>query len=456
MKKKLAAALGFLLLGTACFASCGKTDGLGYTPAKTWEAVKVNNISFSAIGGEEVMPIVGYIGPTRDVVASNGEAVPSLITDEMFAAIEESGVNMIAGQVDDIAAYPEEVTLAMDLAAEHNIGYFIKDKSLVDIDGGYVYGGDFSERMSEYMDHPAFCGLYFRDEPEEMMMRNMAVAMEEFYNAAGNRDIHPYFNLYPYMVWNSLSGYESYLDSFMETKPKYIAYDMYPFVGEPGDMDDTYFTNLSIIRKYAVEYKVPFWAYLQVCSGNQDNMTMRGPTEGELMYELHTTLAYGAKGIKWFPLFFPHYWALSAEKDSAGLFYYDGTKTPFFDMAKRAAKNITAVDHILMTSENVGVIFEGSSPVPTANFGGEKIQDKTFRELTKVEGDSVMIGCFDHGGKTVLYVVNNSISDSTDVELTFDDKYKYEIWQEGEMTEQIGSSLNFTFEVGEAALVVLC
>ena len=103
------------------------------------------------------------------------------------------------------------------------------------------------------------------------MMRNMGIAMEEFYNVAGNKKIHPYFNLYPYLVWNSLSGYESYLNAFMETKPKYIAYDMYPFVGETAEMDDSYFTNLSIIRKYAKKYKIPFWAYLQSCGKNQDS-----------------------------------------------------------------------------------------------------------------------------------------------------------------------------------------
>ena len=455
MRKRLALLLAGALLGVSVFASCDNQKA-EYVPSKTWNAVKVNNVSFSAIGGDEVMPIVGYIGPTRGVTASNGETVPSLITDEMFSAIEKSGVNIIAGQVDDIAAYPEEVTLAMDLAAEHNIGYFIKDKSLVDIDGGYVYGGDFSERMSAYIDHPAFCGLYFRDEPEIMMMRNMGIAMEEFYNVAGNKKIHPYFNLYPYLVWNSLSGYESYLNAFMETKPKYIAYDMYPFVGETAEMDDSYFTNLSIIRKYAKKYKIPFWAYLQSCGKNMDNGTMRTPTEQELMYELHTTLAYGAKGVKWFPLFHPHYWALTAEKGSAGLFYYDGSETPFYAIAQRAAKNITSVDHILMKAENEGIIFEGSSPVPTANFGGEKIQEKKYRELTKVEGSSVMVGCFDYFGKTVLYVVNNSITQTTDITLTFDNRYKYEIWQEGQKSERIGSQLEFTFGVGDAALVVLC
>lgn len=455
MKKRIALLLSGLIFGLGGFAACGKNEE-AYVSAKTWEAVKVNNISFSAIGGDEVMPVVGYIGPTRGVTASDGVSVPSLITDEMYAAIEKSGVNIIAGQVDDIAAYPEDVRLAMDLAAEHNIGYFIKDKSLVDIDGGYVYGGDFSGRMSDYVDHPAFCGLYFRDEPEVMMMRNMSTAMEEFYNAAGNKKIHPYFNLYPYLVWNSLSGYQSYLDAFMETKPKYIAYDMYPFVGGESEMEDTYFTNLSIIRKYSKKYKIPFWAYLQSCGKNEDNSTMRTPTEQELMYELHTTLAYGAKGVKWFPLFHPHYWALTAEKGAAGLFYYDGTETPFYAIAQRAAKNITAVDHILMKSENVGIIFEGSTPVPTANFGGEKIQEKQFRELTKVEGDSVMVGCFDHFGKTVLYVVNNSITRSAEIHLTFDNNYKYTIWQEGEKTEKTGRQLNFNFSVGDAALVELC
>ena len=67
-----------------------------------------------------------------------------------------------------------------------------------------------------------------------------------------------------------------------------------------------------------------------------------------------------------------------------------------------------------------------------------------------------MVGCFDYFGKTVLYVVNNSITQTTDITLTFDNRYKYEIWQEGQKSERIGSQLEFTFGVGDAALVVLC
>lgn len=461
MKKIKITALAIMIIFSSCLFACqSSTEGsqpLDYVISKTWESPKVNSVYFNAIGGKDVMPIVGYIGPTRDVTASNGQEVPSLITDEMYRDIAESGVNAIAGQVDDYKNYKEDTMLAMDLASKYNIGYFIKDKYLVDIDGAYVFNQSFEDRMSEYMDHKSFCGLYFRDEPEIMMMNNLSIAMEEFYNASGSRKIHPYFNLYPYLVWNSVSGYTKYLDAFMETKPKYIAYDMYPFVTVGGEstMNDTYYTNMSIIKKYSDEYKIPFWSFMQSCGSNTDSENMRTPNEAELQFQVNTTLAYGAKGIKWFPLFHPHYWATTTPKGNGGLFYYDGTRTQFFDIAKRANTQILAIDHILMNATNMGIIFEGSSPVPTSNFAGEKIQSKTFRELTKVEAGSAMIGCFDYKGKTVLYVVNNSINSEDSVKLTFDNKYKYDIYRDGEKSEKKGSELTFEFNAGEAALVAL-
>ena len=243
----------------------------------------------------------------------------------------------------------------------------------------------------------------------------------------------------------------------METKPKYIAYDMYPFVTVGGEstMNDTYYTNMSIIKKYSDEYKIPFWSFMQSCGSNTDSENMRTPNEAELQFQVNTTLAYGAKGIKWFPLFHPHYWATTTPKGNGGLFYYDGTRTQFFDIAKRANTQILAIDHILMNATNMGIIFEGSSPVPTSNFAGEKIQSKTFRELTKVEAGSAMIGCFDYKGKTVLYVVNNSINSEDSVKLTFDNKYKYDIYRDGEKSEKKGLELTFEFNAGEAALVAL-
>ena len=468
MKKSLC--FIFALALALCFIGCngnpqGGEEPKDYVTAKTWGTVKVNSVRFDSLDND-VMPIVGYIGPTRGVTTwgdydtgENPQYIPSLATDEMFALIEEAGVNMIAGQGDNIGyskAEHDSILEMMDIAAEHGISYFVKDTSVINVESGFITTENLSDAMADYINHPAFAGLYFRDEPKaDVVMQNIATATEEFYMGIGNRKLHPYVNLYPYVYYGSLAKYEEYLDAFMETEPRYISYDHYPFTKQDGYMGPHYFTNLSVIKKYADNYKIPFWSFMQSCGKNQDDSSLRNPTEGELIYQVNTTLAYGAKGIKWFPLFHPHYWTKSAEEGNVGLFYCDGTPTPFFDIAKRANTFIASIDHVLMNAQNVGIIYEGTSPVATANYAAEKIQSKQFRELIKVEGASAMIGCFDYKGKTALYVVNNSISEGSTVKLTFDNKYKYDIYRESGLTQEKGTELTFEFGIGEAALVTL-
>ena len=78
-----------------------------------------------------------------------------------------------------------------------------------------------------------------------------------------------------------------------------------------------------------------------------------------------------------------------------------------------------------------------------------------FREL-KTVSDNALAGCFDYKGKTMLYVMNNSVKAGTEeVKLTFDNNYAYGVIQRGFTRHASGKELTLKLNGGEGALVLL-
>ena len=85
-----------------------------------------------------------------------------------------------------------------------------------------------------------------------------------------------------------------------------------------------------------------------------------------------------------------------------------------------------------------------------------EIKDDTFRELKTVNDDcNALIGCFDYYGKTVLYAMNSSFTDATEITLTFDDTYCYDVTQRAETVSVVGKKMTLKLNAGEGAMVAL-
>ncbi|MBQ6921844.1 MAG: hypothetical protein IJQ66_02020, partial [Clostridia bacterium] len=78
-----------------------------------------------------------------------------------------------------------------------------------------------------------------------------------------------------------------------------------------------------------------------------------------------------------------------------------------------------------------------------------------YKELTGIQGDDCVIGCFDYKGGTALYVVNYSRLKKADVLLKFSDKYRYTVIQRADVADVVGTSIPMTLDMGEGALIVL-
>lgn len=204
--------------------------------------------------------------------------------------------------------------------------------------------------------HPALYSYFLRDEPNA---RDFP-ALGRLVAYLRQRDpAHlAYINLFPTYASNEQLGtkgdvvtaYREHLRLYLETvKPDLISYDHYQFRAD-GD-GDQYFLNLSLIREYALMYKLPFLNIVQACSWTP---SMRVPNGDELRYLVYTTLAYGAQGISYYVYCWP--------KHVGGMALPDGTPTPLYHAAKILNREFAAIAEQLQPLASLGVYHVGSLP----------------------------------------------------------------------------------------------
>lgn len=466
MKCKMARRGISLLLLTGMLLSlvaCGKEKAIA-----PMEIEEVQAVSFNFIGGTDVMPISGYYGPYMVESSVDGESFPNYITDEIFEMITDCGVNMTHYTRTDYKSSPENTKKLLELGEKYGLGIFVQDTALKAMATGKKDNRlKVSERITQYSDYPAFCGVYVADEPgtpyyyptkEQAHDISAYVPLFTDLNAL---DIVGSGNLFP--VWEK-ADYEKYnrmLEEYCSTcNPKYLSFDHY--VWDKGRTRSGWFYNVDIVRQYAEKYEIPFWVYIQV--GSQWNDAAQKfdtdgyyPTEGQLLWNVNASLAYGAKGIEYFPLIQPTYFALAETEpwdfQRNGIIGAAGNKTQWWYYAKTANEQIAAVDSVLMNAVNKGVLASGEEA--TTDLKGMKylLEGKTWREVEDIQGNAI-VGCFNFKGKSALYVVNYETEKAQKVTLSLKDSYKATVVQRAEESYVDTNQLSLDLKAGEGVLVV--
>ena len=432
--------------------------------------------------GDEVMPIGGYLGPTAGF-GYQGNYMPSQIDDEHYKAVKDCGVNFIIGRPElDYKIQPELVKLALECADRNDVMYIVCDTLLYDVNDTNadnkdkylnVTLDDFQQRVAEYSSYPAFAGLYCKDEPFANMFDQIK-AIQSYFDRTfdGNKLL--------YLNSNSLqcpAGWfgggpegsaeeremtiEGYMDAWFDSFPTlgYYSYDTYPFITQnPGYIRTDIFRNYSLVRQYCEKYKVPFWPFMQ--TGEELEASMRKINRGEMWWQISTSLAFGAKGYTFYPYNFAPELVNAVEGNDA-LIGRGGQKNEAWYHAQEANAQTMACDHILMKSTYKGMIQTKSGKSDTTNavpMPEEELSalNGKFREVVSITGDNAITGCFTYFGKTVLYVVNNSVTlDKAKVTVKFNGNYEFEVIQRAKSNVLTGKSVNLTFAPGEGALIAL-
>ena len=217
------------------------------------------------------------------------------------------------------------------------------------------------------------------------------------------------------------------------------------------------------IYTVANEQGLPWQAYVAT-GGNwtgvwDDHTGVKPASIEQLVWQINTIIAYGAKGIQYFTVNQPisnlNYLENGGE---LGMFDSFGNKTRYYYAAQIANSQIAACDHVLMNATQHGVISTGyiMGDGIASNLFKNLITERKFRELVSVSEDHPsFIGCFDYYGKTMLYVVNSSYYDKTEVTLEFDNSYRYDVTQRAQTVSVTGKKITLKMSPGEAAMVVL-
>ena len=423
------------------------------------------SLSFDAIGGNDVMPVSVFYSPFTPAYQKNANYLADYTDEKYIKLFADAGVNIFSASPEAYPNAEKSIKKVLTLAEKYNIGYFVKDIYLYEMVLGMREVNDYriKKAIDELSVYKSFIGFNLYDEPHFEAMTDIG-KVNSAVNRLGGGKYASYVNLlpnYPNLKYNKGSEeitYEQYIEEFLvKGCGKYFCFDHYVF-----DMNNynLYFKNLDTVKKYCDAYGIPFWSFIQ--AGGQWNDAMIEmeskeyfPSEGQLIWNVNTSVACGAKGIQYFlgiqPIYFAYAPNGTYDFKRNGMIGADGSINEWYYYAQKVNKQLHACDHVIMNSVNRGVIASGSA-VDELEGCDMLIKGNKFHELTGVSGDA-LIGCLEYNKTTALYVVNYSYDKVSDVTLKFDATHGYTVTQRAQNTEISGKNIKIHLEAGEAVLV---
>lgn len=421
---------------------------------------------------DNVMPIGGYFGPLGSHVDSTtGHTTYDQLTDDVFGLIDAAGINLITYTEFRYEADANTVLKGLELGEKYGIDMYVRqnyDDSWNDT--------RYAQMMSRFSKYQSFRGLTVWDEPTGTVYPDSTTnggTMQSYapYSSRANTycNLTGYMNLLPYYshLTTDKETYRSYLDEYCTTcKPRVLSFDHYVWTKKAIS---EHFWNLSVVREKAQQYKIPFWGVVQAgdSDGGASVTTNIMPTLGQTKWHVNTMLAYGAKGIQYFPLVQPYFYTYKdgvagQDFNRSGLIGANGATTEFYSQALTANTQIQAVDEVLMNCVSTDILAVGTqaqeqtgiTKTSYAELTGISVAKKGFQDIIKNKA-SAIVGCFDYHGKTALYVVNNDYENEREITMNFDGSHALSLIS-ATLNETINAS-TYTVKLaaGDAVLVVI-
>ncbi len=501
--KKGAIWLSLLLAATSFFCNaCGGSTSEPETPY----AYTVSQL------GEDVMPIMSYIAPT-DSFSYDGTEYPSLITDEVYAAMAALGINLMHGI--GHGGYPIEENLV--LCDRYGMGAILSGGNFGDYVRVYLENQEITPfaQMSEkqqttlaenffgnfeaYTSHSSFAGVHFADElgiagaqaigdatklfteryPDRLCISNCVGSGTSLQNMLYNGFSSDYEELLGLTtseaateIVNALWRWEKYADYYMQiAEPQIFSYDDYPWRVTGGNITPHFFRELETAAKYCSQNKIPFWNFIQTGKWHVPGGDYcRQPTYNEFAYQVNASLVFGAQGVECFlvtPLGSSDGGTYSSDTlTGTAKFPFDlyGNPTDLYEPLKKVFDHVKLIDDVLMKSVWKGVLESQSleaqmTALQTISRGYALTE---FNQVRSVDSETtyVLAGCFSYGGNTALYVFNantdKSAEANADITVSFYGKVKgYSVFDGKEESFTGSSYVIKNVAPGEAALIVL-
>jgi len=261
--------------------------------------------------------------------------------------------------------------------------------------------------VADYSSHRALYGYYLQDEPNFAQFPALGQINAEFLRCD---PAHlPYINLFPTYASTKQLGtptYSDHLDKYLSiVKPVVLSYDHYCLLQDGRDRPD-YFENLALIREYGLRFSTPPWNIIL----SAPHLAYRDPTDGEMRWQVYTSLAYGMKGIMWFT-----YWTLKGWEEEGGTAIVDSEGKParLYPIVKQLNGETKMLGRTLLLLTSTGVYHTGDTPPGCRRLGGDAV-------LSAPADVSLVIGFFrDEHGVDYAMVVNRDHAKPVEFPLTF-------------------------------------
>ena len=267
--------------------------------------------------------------------------------------------------------------------------------------------------VMDFGSHPAAFGFHVGDEPGADMKEAFFACYRVQKEVAPN--LYPFANLLPFFpgieARAGTDTWSNYLDEYVQkSNADLLSYDCYAQMNPGQDGWKNYYENLRLYREAAIRNGVPFWnTVLSV-----GHFRYRCPNLDEIRWQFYTTIASGAHGILWFFYYMrrPHdNYRLSPVDE-----HWDRTQT-YYDI-RRVQKSFHRHYGDLFTR----LVSTRVTFYPEPFGGGEEFTPNgvVSRIMPDAAGHPILLGEFaDIQGRRYVMIVNNSMTDSVNVGITF-------------------------------------
>lgn len=393
------------------------------------------------------MPIGAWGSPCPGSV--NGT---DYINDENYQLAKDAGLRFLVtlyelGNVSDNER-------ALTCAQNAGIGLYLNERTYYE---GKVDEAEGRRKIAVYSKYPSFYGIAVKDEPGMADFKILCDIIAR-HKADLPEQATFYTNLMPiYATSNQLikgcgfyegepdpAVYEEYLERFVkEIDVPMFSYDFYPFREEKGWIDEDYFKQLSLARRMAEKKGTPLWVFIQVTSWQVGKI--RDMTYSEILWQVTTSLAMGAKGIQYFTYITPI--DDNSEYFGDAMLNRNHKPTALYYFVQKVNRHLEIVGDEMLSWNYCGVMKKGNciAPVP------QEERLSSFGSFA-VSGKNYLCGCFEKEGRKGIYLLNPSLTETNHLSVSMDLK-AYSLIS-GDCEETVNEDcLHFVLAPGEAVWI---
>lgn len=435
MKRILCIVLLAIVVLAGCSAESSTTITLSTEELQEMEDERMENRLLVGI----------WEGPRKYAMATKEDAIAR------YEEIKEAGINAVFLY----SELTDEEWLELSLYAAETTGVSL----IIDLGGVYTNKNAFYKVLEKTKDSKAVIGYNIVDEPSYEKFVQIKKIADILKEEVGN-DKLIFCNLLPsYGSENSFASapaegmtmYQTYLDNFCSSvQGNLLHVDYYPYHSSKSS-DTQQITNMVAclldMRNTAEKHNIPWGGFLQSSRWGKylDDGTWSGtriPNEVEYRFITHLHLCFGAKTVSNF-LYWSRNGSDPAQRVSGifdGLITYEGEKTPVYDIVKNTNQAVHAMKGVYLSYEHKGFMTCGLSEEVNMILKDQRF--KSFGVVEKASGDGqAIIGCFEDGERSGLYVLNYKITgeDMDSITIYLNECCEYQVWG-ADGLEQAGES----------------